>query len=95
MYALFTINETHFFQKNTLGICKPALQIQTKLIDEIYEYLKFKNVSWMNRQLHAPECIMGNQDKMERNSKVCMEVQNHEKYSWYTILGVFIFQNRR
>lgn len=35
----------------------------------------------MNRQLHAPECIMGNQDKMERNSKVCMEVQNHEKYS--------------
>ena len=34
-----------------------------------------------NRPVHAPECIMGNQGKMERNSKVCVEVQNDEKYS--------------
>ena len=38
---------------------------------------------------------MGNQGKMERNSKVCAEVQNYEKYSSYVILGLFIFQNRR
>ena len=30
--------------------------------------------------VHALECIMGNQGKMERNSKVCKEVQNDEKY---------------
>ena len=35
----------------------------------------------MNRQVRALECIMGNQAKMERISKVCMEVQNNEKYS--------------
>ena len=33
---------------------------------------------------------MGNQGKMERNSKVCKEVQNDEKYSCYAILG-FLF----
>ena len=33
------------------------------------------------RRVHAFECIMGNQGKMERNSKVCKEVQNAEKYS--------------
>ena len=37
---------------------------------------------------------MGNQGKMERNSKVCVEAQNDEKYSRYAILG-FFFQNRR
>ena len=31
----------------------------------------------MNRRVHALQCIMGNQGKMERNSKVC--VQNDEK----------------
>ena len=30
---------------------------------------------------------MGNQGKMERNSKVCKEVQNYEKYSRHAILG--------
>ena len=34
-----------------------------------------------NRRDHALECIMGNQGKMERSSKVCKEVQNDEKYS--------------
>ena len=34
-----------------------------------------------NRRVHAPECIMGNQGEMERNSKVCKEVQNDKKYS--------------
>ena len=35
-----------------------------------------------NRRVHALECIMGNQGNMEeRNSKVCKEVQNYEKYS--------------
>ena len=39
---------------------------------------------------------MGNQGKMERNSKVYVEIQNDEKYSLYGILVVFlIFQNRR
>ena len=33
------------------------------------------------RRVHALECIMGNQGKMERNSKVSKEVQNDEKYS--------------
>ena len=27
------------------------------------------------------ECIMGNQGKMERNSKICKKVQNGEKNS--------------
>ena len=48
-----------------------------------------------NRRVHALECIMGNQGKMERNSVFCKEVQNDEKYSCHTILGFFIFQNRR
>ena len=39
--------------------------------------------------------IMSKQGKMERNSKVCVEVQNDEKCSRYAILGSFIFQNRR
>ena len=30
---------------------------------------------------------MGNQGKVQRNSKVCKEVQNNEKYSRYAILG--------
>ena len=33
------------------------------------------------RRVHALECIMGNQGKITRNSKVCKEVQNDEKYS--------------
>ena len=33
------------------------------------------------RRVHALECIMGNQGKMERNSQVCVEVQYDEKYS--------------
>ena len=35
----------------------------------------------VNRRVHALDCIMSNQGKMERNSKVCKEVQNDEKYS--------------
>ena len=38
---------------------------------------------------------MGNQGKMERNSKVCVEVQNDENYSWYTILGVFYLPKQK
>ena len=41
----------------------------------------------VNRRVHALECIMGNQGKVQRNSKVCKEVQNNEKYSRYAILG--------
>ena len=46
----------------------------------------------LNRRVHALECIMGNQGKVQRNSKVCKEVQNDEKYSRYAInFGLFIF----
>ena len=34
-----------------------------------------------HRRVHALECIMVILGKMERNSKVCKEVQNDEKYS--------------
>ena len=34
---------------------------------------------------------MGNQGKIERNSKVCKEIQKDEKYSWYAILRFFIY----
>ena len=53
------------------------------------------NATHIECRVHAPECIMGNQRKMERNSKFCKKVQNDENYSCYAILGFFIFQNRR
>ena len=33
-----------------------------------------------NRGVHALACIMGNKGKMGKNSKVCKEVQNDEKF---------------
>ena len=35
----------------------------------------------VNRRVRGLECIMGNRGKTERNSKVCKEVRNDEKYS--------------
>ena len=40
-------------------------------------------------RVHGLECLMGNKCKMERNSTVCVEVQNDKKYSWYVIFVYF------
>ena len=58
--------------------------------EKIRKIKRGDSLALKNRRVHALECIMGNQGKMERNSKVCKEVQNDEKYSWYAILG-FLF----
>ena len=48
----------------------------TKYCPKKERYLNEKN-----REIHAHSCIMGNQGKMAGNSKICIGIQSHSRFS--------------
>ena len=50
------------------------------IFGHVYQRSKRKRLQ-ENRPVHALECIKGNQGKLKRNSKACVEVQNDEENS--------------
>ena len=48
-----------------------------------YQWIQCGEVK--NRRIHARECIMDNFGKMERNSKVCVEVRSKQPLGFHGI----------
>ena len=62
---------------NTLKLLSALVILEVNIAG----FFNFCLMSGHYRRVHGLECLMGNKCKMEKNSTVCVEVQNDKKYS--------------
>ena len=94
MTKLYTLHFRHKHAYSCFALSDAGLTSSARF-NSAREFSAPKIFLYFYRRAQALECIMSNQGKMERNSKVCKEVQNDEKYSWHAInFGFFICAQR-